>query len=166
MVLKHKIKLNNLLANIKYKKKTSIVSKIFISDFNDFNTKQLSKYLTLKEFTIDYLKFVLYVSFKNSNIFMHLFDSLGNQIKFYSITSLLKEKKSKIKKTEILKTFYQTLLTKHFNLITNSKIELITNKDLNFLVTFADKLKQKVLLNSVKLYSNIPYNGCRRKKKK
>jgi hypothetical protein len=166
MVVKNKIKLNNFLSHIRDKKKICLVSKTFLFGLNDLNAKQIGKLLVFRDLTLDYLKFIVHIAFKKSNIFMHLFDSLGNQINFYSITSLVKEKKRKIKKTDILKTFYQTLLTKHYNLVKNSKVELISNKDLNFLVAFAEKLKRKLILNSIKFYSNIPYNGCRRKKKK
>ena len=132
---------------------------------DEINFKQFSKYLLSSiRFTV-FSQYVVNVSLKKSNFFIHIFDSLGNQVKFYSIFSLLKLKKNEIKKVEILKTFYYLLLTKHSKLVINNKMEIVSNKDLNFFILFVEKIRKKFLLINIKFFNNIPYNGCRRKRR-
>lgn len=136
---------------------------LFILD--EINFKQFSRYLLSNIRLTTFSHYVVNISIKESNFFMHIFDSLGNQIKFYSIFFLIKLKRKEIKKVEILKTFYYMLLTKHSKLIINNKMEIVSNKDLNFFKLFVGKLRKKFLLINIKFFNHIPYNGCRRKRR-
>jgi hypothetical protein len=165
MTANNKLKLNDYLLNIKLKKSIKKTFTLFIDNLEKIDAKQLSKNLMITNSVLtNFIKYILRISLKSSNIFMHISDSLGNQINFYSIISLLKTKKSKIKKTEILNTFYDVLLTKHYKLLKNEKLEIISNKDLNFLLIFAEKVRKKLFLINIKFYNNIPYNGCRKRR--
>lgn len=90
-------------------------------------------------------------------------NSLGNEIYFYSVGTLFKIKKKNIKKAEILKKFSEILLMK-FDFLKNTPIAIHINSDLNFTKLFIEKLKNKLFITFVRIFTFYPYNGCRKKK--
>lgn len=157
-----KININNLLSKIQLRKNiiNTIEKYTFIvktQSYQDFVT-----YFTKINYQLNSTNFIIIISSKNTNIFIHLLDSIGNELIFYSIGSIGLNKKYN-KEIEILQTYLKTILV-NFNILKNKSVVLHLlniNYNLNW---FINKLRQKLIIISTKQFVNLSFNGCRRKK--
>ena len=161
-------KLNKYLTVVKLKKDTLKIIKKYLDILNNkmLNHKEnLSKNLFSKNTNLNLIHFFINIFFNKSNVFLHILDSLGNEIYFNSIGSLMDLKKQKIRKIEIYKKLSNLLLTK-FNYLKNVPIALKIHNDFNSMKFIVKQLKNKLLLVFLEFSSSYPYNGCRKKKKR
>jgi hypothetical protein len=160
------LKLNKYFTFIKLKKDILNIIKKYLDILKNkiFNHKEkLSKNLFTENSRLNLIHFFINIFFNKSNVFLHILDSLGNEIYFNSIGSLLQLKKQKIRKIEIYKKLSNLILTK-FNYLKNAPLALKIYNDFNSMKFIVKKLKKKLLLVFLEFSSSYPYNGCRKRK--
>ena len=151
-------KINNFFLILKNKKVT----------FNKLpkypiNTK-LSKNLLVKTKLINLSKYIIKILFKYTNIFVYISNSIGNNLNFYSINSIFKNKKNKLKINDIIKKIFMILIKKNKKLKNKPFTFYIENINKSPIInTFIKKIINNFYLIYIVFYSNYPYNGCRKK---
>lgn len=157
-----KINVNNLLVKIQLKKKLFKIIKKYIFILKTINYQNLIIRWTKTDNQLNSVDFIILISTKKCNIFVHLLDCLGNELFFYSIGSIGLNKKYN-KDNEILQNYLKSILT-NFNILKN-KILIFHTLNMNSnLSWFVEKLTQKLIIISKKQFVNFAYNGCRKKK--
>lgn len=150
--------INCFLVKIKQKKYTKLILNKKIHLFKKTillnNNNNLNYY---------FVKFIINLTFKKSNTFIHIMDCLGYEKYFYSIKNLSKKLKS-FKFNNQLEKFYKILIGK-FKFLKNNPIAIHLNNIQNY-KWFIEKLTKKFIVIIVKFYNKYSHNGCRRKKKK
>lgn len=151
--------------NIKLNKNKTVTIKNYIIILEQMNHKNIIIYLitiVIKLNLLDLVILIIATKNKNSNIFLHILDSFGNQLAFYSI-GLINLNKKYNQKLEILQYYTQTIFNK-LNLL-NTKPTIIHLLNMNYnLNWFFHQLIKKIGLITINLMYNFAYNGCRRKK--
>lgn len=113
---------------------------------------------------INLIHFIILISSKKSNIFIHLLDCLGTELFFYSIGSIGLRKKT-TKELVIFQNFIKKIFL-NFNILFNKPLAihiLNLNYNLNWILK---QLVEKLMLITTKLFICFAYNGCRKKKLK
>ena len=159
------LKLNKYFTFIKLKKDILKTIKKYLHILKNKNKEKLSKNLFTQKTNLNLIHFFVNVFFNKSNVFLHILDSLGNEIYFNSIGSLLELKKQKIRKIEIYKKLSNLILTK-FDFLKNAPLALKIYNDFNSMKFLVKTLKKKLLLVFLEFSSSYPYNGCRKRKKR
>lgn len=159
----NRIKIHNLLTKIQLKKNVfNAIKKYITIIIKTKNYQNFIMHLAKINYKLNLINFIITVSNKKSNIFIHLLDCLGNEMSFYSIGSKGLSKKYN-KEIEVLQNYLKTILN-DFNVLKNKPLVLHTlnaNYNLNW---FIEKITQKLIIQSTKQFVNISYNGCRKKK--
>ena len=150
-----KLNINSFFFNINCKKnyKKTVNNK----------TKLIKKNLFLKNSSnIDYffVKFVLFITTKKSNIFIHVLDCLGNEKFFYSKNSRFDKFSQTYNKLE---NFYKILITKFKFLKKKPLAVYFNNTQLNYR-WFLNKIFKKFFIINVKFFNKYSHNGCKKKK--
>lgn len=157
-----KIVINNLLIKIQFKKYIFNIIKKYIILLKTKNYQNFILFLTKTNYQLNLINFIIIISNKKSNIFVHLLDCLGNELFFYSIGSSGLTKKYN-KEIDILQNYLKIIINK-FKILKDKPLILHIlniNYNLNWLL---EKLTQKLLVISAKQFINLAYNGCRKKK--
>ena len=124
------------------------------------------KYLIIKKFKkknlLNLIYFIIIISNKKLNNFLHILDSIGHELIFYS-TGDLNIKKKNTNKIEILQSFLKILIN---NLKFINKRPLIIHFiNINFTLNwFIKKILKKIYLINIKTFILFSFNGCRKKK--
>lgn len=158
------LKINNFLLKIRLKKNNSRKIEKNIVLLTNIKSKNLIIYYINVNYKLNLIKFIILILTTKSNIFLHILDSLGTQILFYSI-GLIKLKKNYNQKTaEVLQIYFKKILT-NLTFIKNKPIifHLLLNINYTFKL-FLYKLIKKIRLIYIKIIDNISFNGCRKKK--
>lgn len=132
---------------------------------NQINYKNIIIYLITVIIKLNLLNLIILIvktKNKNSNIFLHILDSFGNQLLFHSIGLINLHKKFN-QKLEILQYYIQTIFNKLNSLKTKPTIIHLLNVNYN-LNWFFYQLVKKIGLITINLIYNFAYNGCRKKK--
>jgi hypothetical protein len=133
--------------------------------FTNITYKNLILYLTndIKN-KLNLINFIILVSAtKNSNIFFHILDSLGNELLFYSIRSIGLSKKYN-KKAEALQIYLKKIVINSNRLKTKPITAHVLNLN-NNLTWFFNRLTNIITLVHINLIYKFAYNGCRKKKR-
>ena len=112
----------------------------------------------------DYLvKYVISITFSNTNTLLHVTDFAGNLKFFCSAGHFNYNGQNKKSRRAILKDFYKVLVFK-LEFLENQPIALhlinVTSETL-LIITYLEK---KFFIKTIKTFYNYPYNGCRNKK--
>lgn len=119
------------------------------------NNKNLNSY---------FIKFVVSITIKKSNMFVYIIDCLNTKNIFFSTKSLLKHKMKNLKFNN-LENFYKILISK-CKFLKNKPIAIHFNcLELNY-KWFLQKLAKKMFIIIIKFFNKYAYNGCRKKKTK
>lgn len=114
------------------------------------------------EKNINLIYYIIVILSTKSNIFFHVINCFGLELFSFS-TSLLNSNKQKLKQTQYLQKFLEFLLLK-MKFLTNKPLAIhFFNVDLSF-DFLIQQFYLKLILLSVKIFVNICYNGCRKKK--
>lgn len=157
-----KVVINNLLIKVQFKIYIFNIIKKYIILLKNKNYKNLILFFVETNYKLNLISFIIIISSKKSNIFVHLLDCLGKELFFYSIGSSGLTKKYN-KEIDILQNYLKIIINK-FKILKNKPLILHTlniNFNLNWLL---EKLTQKLIVISAKQFINLSYNGCRKKK--
>lgn len=147
-----KLKLNFFFKHLCLKKTNK---KSLNQELNFFDKK-----LKLKNKHYYFTKFIINITFKKSNSFLHVINCVTNKNYFFSAKALLKKKNFQ---NNQLENFYKILITK-FKYIKNKPIVInFFNIETNY-KWFIQKISQNFFLILIKFYNKIAHNGCRLKK--
>ena len=159
-------KLNYLLTLTSYKKKIyykkSLYNKINkLKQENEFsnNIKLYNKYLQ-QNLTIYY---IITISFLKTNTIIHLSNSKGNIILFYSAGNVGIKGKQKIKRKIVINKLLLKLVKK-IPFINKKPIALHLINVKFYKKLIIKQLKKNIFIKIIKSFNLIPYNGCRKKK--
>lgn len=110
---------------------------------------------------LNLVSFILLISaIKNSNLFLHILDSIGNELLFYSIGSVDFQKYNQV--TEALQIYIEKIsIMGYFKNKPITAHVLNINRKLN---SFFNRLVNTIILISTDLIYSFSYNGCRKKK--
>jgi hypothetical protein len=152
-----KLNTNTFLKNINNKK---IYKKKLNNKMICFNKKTILK--NKNKLKYYFIKFIINITIKKSNMFIHLMKCLGHEKYFYSIKSLSKKVKN-LKFNNQLERFYKIIVTK-FKFLNNKPISVYFNStELNY-KWFLNKISKKFFVINIKFFNKYSHNGCRNKK--
>jgi hypothetical protein len=133
--------------------------------FTNITYRNLIIYLTsnIKD-KLNLINFIVLISTtKESNIFFHMLDALGNELLSYSIRSVGLSKKYN-QRTEALQIYLKRIAINSNKLKTKPITAHILNIN-NNLTWFLNKLTNIVTLVHINLIYKFAYNGCRKQKR-
>lgn len=159
-----KVNINKFLYNIWLKKNKSNKIKKYITILENRNYKEFIIKKIKTTIILNFINFIILISSKKSNIFLHLLDSLGNELLFYSIGSIGLNKKL-FKEPIVLQNFIKKVFI-NLNILKNKPI-VIHILNINYNTNwFINQLTTKLILFSTNFLFCFAYNGCRKKKLK
>lgn len=131
----------------------------------NITNKSLLIYLTSNiNSKLNLLNFILLIAFtKKSNLSIHILDSVGKELLFYSIGSVGLKKKYN-QRTEILNSYLERIAI-NLDKLRDKPVTVHVLNISNNLSWFFNKLANIVALININLIYSFSYNGCRRKKK-
>lgn len=154
--------INQFFLKINEKKQITKTIKKHIYLLKIFHYKILC--IKLLNFKIKFylIKYIIKILVHKSNLFFYVNNCFGDIFLYYSI-GLLKLNKKKFSKSEILQEFLK---------IISLKIKFLKHKPISidlFNINFnyswlLEKLFIKLIILAIRIYNNISYNGCRKKK--
>lgn len=154
--------LNKFIQNIKLKKQyinklKKEVYKLKEKRVNSFK----EKYILLNKNCL--IKYIIDITFTNSNTLIHVTDFAGNLKTFWSAGNLNYKGKSKRARKMILKKFYNKfILTLEF--LINQPIALHLKNVDSTQFWIVKLFKKFFFIKIIKTFYTYPYNGCRKKK--
>lgn len=155
---KEKFYVENLLSQVAYLKKlkTNNYKSLGVEKFAIYNNNKINS----QDFMVMY---IISVSFLKANTTIHVSDTKGNLQFFYSAGSVaLTGKQKRKRRTAVSKLI--TLILKKAIFLGKKPIALHLN-NVNFYKTLIiRKLKRNLYIKIIKIFNQIPYNGCRKRK--
>ena len=151
LVQEERLYVKNLLNQIELLKKTKE---------NNYKNANLKFEKSKQNLVITY---IINVSFSKANTTLHVSDIKGNVKLFYSAGSVgLVGKQKKKRRIAISKLI--TLLSQKAPFLKGKQVALHL-KNVNFYHNLiVEKLQQKFYIRVIKSFSQLPYNGCRKRK--
>lgn len=109
------------------------------------------------------IMYIIDITFTNSNTFLHVMDSSGKLLNFFSAGCFNIKGKNKKSRFNVFKHFY-FILTTRLGFLKNKPLALhLKNVGFNKF-WIIKKLKTKFFIKLVKVFNLFPFNGCRKKK--
>ena len=162
---------NNFLRYFKIKKQKKQLLNNNISKFSE-QKKTNFKYFNFKVFTrrsaefLKKYKFVTYIitiQFSRTNTFIQIMDFSGKLLFFHSAGTFRFSGRTKKSRYNVFHTFYKDLRVK-LKFLKGKPISLHLKNVGPSRFWIISKLKKKFFLQSIKIFENFPYNGCKKKK--
>lgn len=172
MQLKPILNISEYLKSIKIQKNYINKLKIKILRLQTIKEKNYKNFSTvfsaessclIREKTTYFIRYVIDVTFSESNIFLHVMDFSGRLILFSS-AGLLQHKGKKIQHYIVLKDLIKKLISsckKHFK---NKPVILHLRNPDRWWYLVPKFLKRHFFIRAVRVYNKYPYNGCRKRK--
>ena len=162
ILLTKTIYINNFFFKVKLKNKLTKNIKKYIFILNIINYKHIIIKIFYIKKNLNLIKYIISILMNKNNMFIHIINCFGTKFISYSIGSFNLNKK-KLKKIEFLYKL-KTLIFLKILLFKNHPLAVhFFNFNLNF-SWFLDKLYKKLFLVSIKIFSSVSYNGCKKKK--
>lgn len=158
LLQEEKLYVKNLLNQLTYLKtlKTNNYKNLGVKKFGIYNNRNTNS----QDFIVMY---VISVSFLKANTTIHVSDIRGNLKLFYSSGSVdLTGKQKKKRRIAISKLI--SLLLKKANFLGRKPIALHLSNVNFYKNLIVRKLKRNLYIKIIKIFNQISYNGCRKKK--
>jgi ribosomal protein S11 len=153
-----KLYVENLLNQVVYLKKLKT------NDYKSLGIKKstiyINKEINPQDFVVVY---VINLSFLKANTTIHVSDIRGNLKLFFSAGSVNLTGKQK-RKRRIAVSKLILLLLKNANFLSRKPIALHLNNVNFYKNLIVRKLKRNLYIKIIKIFNQIPHNGCRKKK--
>jgi ribosomal protein S11 len=158
LLQKEKVYVKNLLTQVTYLKKLKE---------NDFKNLSVTKYILNNDKKINpqdfMIMYIINISFSKANTVINVSDIQGNLKIFYSAGSVqLSGKQKRKRRIAILKLI--SLVLKKATFLGRKPIALHLNNVNFYKNLIVRKLKRNLHIRVLKIFNQISYNGCRKKK--
>lgn len=155
---KEQFYIKNLLKQINFFKKLEK------ENYKTFSTSEFSKVKAKKSIIQDLVvMYIIYISFLKANTTIHVSDTKGKIILFYSAGSVgLTGKQKKNRRTAIVLLI--SLLIKKASFLNKKPISVHLNNVNFYQNLIVNKLKQTFYIKIIRSFHQAPYNGCRKQK--
>lgn len=107
---------------------------------------------------------IITISFLKANTIIHLSDSKGKILCFFTAGNVNLSGKQKTKRGLAVLKLMALMSKKFYYLILKAPVALHLNNVVSHKSLIVKKLKEKFFIKVIKSFNLIPYNGCRKKK--